>query len=77
VLPHRTATDVAVRSTVERDRVIEALTEAGLRRTGAFSHSINFRHGSGEPVQIVFGPAFDAMIDRGECWILGGSSPRW
>ena len=65
-------TDVAVRSTVERDNVIEVFTEAGLRHTGTFSHSINFRHSSGEPVQVVFDPEFDAMIDRAELLDLGG-----
>jgi len=65
-------TDVAVRSTVDWSRVIEALTRAGLRRTGTFSHSINFRHSSGEPVQIVVDPEFDAMIDRAEVLDLGG-----
>jgi hypothetical protein len=65
-------TDVAVRSTVDWSRVIEALTQGGLRRTGTFAHSINFRHSSGEPVQIVFDPEFDAMIDRAEVLDLGG-----
>jgi hypothetical protein len=64
-------TDIAVRSTVERERVIEALAEAGLRHTGTFSHSMNFRHASGEPVQIVFDPGFDAMIHRAELLLLG------
>jgi len=66
-------TDIAVRYTVARDGVIEAFTEAGLRHTGTFSHSINFRHPSGEPVQIVFDPEFDAMIDRAEPLDLGGT----
>jgi len=65
-------TDVAVRSTVERSRVIETLTQAGLRHTGTFSHSVNFRHPSGEPVQIVVDPGFDAMIDRADVLDLGG-----
>jgi hypothetical protein len=65
-------TDIAVRSTLDRNRVIEAFHEAGLRHTGAFFHSINFRHPSGEPVQIVFDPDFDAMIDRAELRNLGG-----
>jgi hypothetical protein len=63
--------DFAVPSTVERDRVIEAFTAAGLRHTGTFAHSINFRHASGEPVQIVFDPEFDTMIDRAELLDLG------
>jgi hypothetical protein len=59
-------TDIAVRSTVERGSISEALTGAGFRLTGTFAHSMNFRHPSGEPVQFVFDPAFDPMIDRAE-----------
>ena len=59
-------TDLAVRSTVARSDVIAALTGAGLSLRGEFAHSVNFRHASGEPVQIVFDPAFDAMVDRAE-----------
>jgi hypothetical protein len=66
-------TDIAVRSTVDRRALIEALTAAGLRLTGEFAHSVNFRHPSGEPVQIVMDPEFDAMIDRAE--ILDMAAP--
>jgi hypothetical protein len=59
-------TDVAVRSTVARESIIQALTRAGLRLTGTFAHSMNFRHPTGEPVQIVIDPGFDPMIDRAE-----------
>jgi hypothetical protein len=59
-------TDVAVTSTVDRGVVARALTDAGLRLTGTFPHSLNFRHVSGEPVQIVFDPDFDPMVDRAE-----------
>ena len=51
-------TNIAARSTVARRAIVEALTGAGLRLTGTFSHSLNFRHSSGEPVQIVVDPAF-------------------
>ena len=66
-------TDLAVRSTVDRTRLIEALTAAGLSHTGTFAHSINFRHRSGEPIQIVLDSEFDAMIDRAEQLDLGGT----
>lgn len=69
-------TDVAVRSTVERSSVTEALAGAGLRLTGTFAHSLNFRHPSGEPVQIVFDPEFDPMIDRAEPLDVGGLQIR-
>lgn len=65
-------TDVATRSTVDRSSITEALTGAGLRLTGTFAHSMNFRHPSGEPVQIVFDPEFDPMIDRAEPLDMGG-----
>ena len=69
-------TDLAVPSTVEGGAIVEALTAAGLRLTGTFAHSLNFRHASGEPVQIVFDPAFDAMIERAEPLDLGGMRIR-
>jgi hypothetical protein len=64
-------TDVAVRSTANRLSVAEALATAGMRLTGTFAHSMNFRHASGEPVQIVCDPAFDPMIDRAELLEMG------
>jgi hypothetical protein len=64
-------TDVAVPSTADRPRLMEALATAGLRLTGTFPHSMNFRHPSGEPVQIIVDPAFDPMIDRAEILDLG------
>jgi hypothetical protein len=64
-------TDVAVRSTIERRSIVDALTATGFRLTGTFTHSINFRHSSGEPVQIVVDPEFDPMIDRAEGLDLG------
>src|SRR5438477_4809321 len=55
-------TDVAVRSTADPQAIAAALTGAGIRHTGTFAHSMNFRHSSGEPVQIIFDQAFDPMI---------------
>jgi len=69
-------TDVAVPSTAERVRLIEALTAAGFTHTGTFPHSINFRHRSGEPVQIIVDHEFDAMIDRAEALDLAGVHVR-
>jgi hypothetical protein len=65
-------TNVAVPSTVERSLLIEALATGGLRLTGTFAHSMNFRHASGEPVQIIVDPQFDPMIDRVEAFDLAG-----
>ena len=39
---------------------------AGFKPAGAFAHSLNLRHSSGEPVQLSFDPAFDVMIARAE-----------
>lgn len=49
-------TNVAVRSTIARTAIVDSLTAIGLRLTGTFAHSLNFRHSSGEPVQIVIDP---------------------
>ncbi len=59
-------TDIAVGSTVSPELIRDTLTRAGFSPTGSFAHSMNFRHHSGEPVQIVFDPAFDPMIERAE-----------
>ena len=55
-----------MRSTVERRAIVEALGEAGLNITGTFAHSLNFRHASGERIQVVIDTEFDPMIDRAE-----------
>ena len=64
-------TDVAVHSSVSRERLVEALVAAGFIHLGTHAHSINFRHRSGEPVQLAIDPGFDAMIDRAELLDLG------
>jgi hypothetical protein len=66
-------TDFAVHSALERASVIRALTSAGMVLKGEFAHSINFRHRSGEPVQLVFEAAFDPMIERAEAVEIGTS----
>ncbi|MFI5366050.1 MAG: hypothetical protein ACHQ4J_10535 [Candidatus Binatia bacterium] len=74
-VPRATAdTDIAVRSTADRSRVTATLIQAGFRHSGDFQHSMNFRHASGEPVRLVFAPAFDSMIDRAEHFTAGGTS---
>ncbi len=65
-------TDLAVQSTAERAAVVRALLRAGFTLRGEFSHSVNLRHPSGEPVQLVFDPGFDAMIERAEALDAGG-----
>lgn len=69
-------TDLAVRSTIPRDTAARALVSAGFVLRGEFAHSTNLRHTSGEPVQLVFDPAFDPMIDRAEAVDVGGVPVR-
>lgn len=69
-------TDLAVRSTVERVRIVSALQGAGFSLRGEFAHSLNFRHSSGEPVQIVLDPELDAMIERAEQLAVAGLPVR-
>ncbi len=68
--------DVAALMSGGRDRAIAALQGAGFTKTGEFPHSVNFRHASGEPVQLAFDPAFDEMILRAETFVTGGVSVR-
>jgi hypothetical protein len=76
-LPRATLdTDLAVVSTAERAAVVQALVQAGFTLRGGFAHSVNFRHVSGEPVQIVFDPSFDPMIERAEIVPVGGVTVR-
>jgi hypothetical protein len=66
--------DLAVHFAKGRKIAVRALERAGLTKTGEFQHSVNFRHASGEPVQLAFDPAFDAMIDRAESFDVAGTS---
>lgn len=67
-------TDLAVLSTLDRGTVSRGLAAGGFRLTGEFHHSMNFRHPSGEPVQVVFDPGFDDMIRRAERFLVAGTS---
>lgn len=68
--------DLAALSTIGPERVSAALEAAGFRRSGAFPHSVNFRHSSGEPVQVAFDAAFDPMIARAQSIDVGGVRVR-
>jgi hypothetical protein len=68
--------DLAVVSMSDRSVIVETMRNAGFRLTGEFEHSANFRHSSGEPVQLAFDASFDAMIDRAETLMLGNMSIR-
>jgi hypothetical protein len=69
-------TDIAVRTSIPRAAVVRALVDAGLTVRGEFAHSVNLRHASGEPVQLVFDVEFDPMIDRAETVEAGGTRVR-
>lgn len=58
--------DVAVLSRLDRAAVRHALEAAGFTFRGDFRYTSNFRHPSGEPVQLVFAPEMDAAIERAE-----------
>jgi hypothetical protein len=68
--------DLAVRSDVDRERVIAALVQAGFTLRGRFEHSINFAHAGGEPVQLAFDPGFDLAVGRAETIPVGGTDVR-
>jgi predicted nucleotidyltransferase len=68
--------DVAALTSAGRARVVAALEGAGFRRMGEHEHSVNFRHASGEPVQVAFDETFDAMILRAEQFELAGTRVR-
>jgi hypothetical protein len=65
--------DVAAHVGAGREPAVEALEKAGFRKTGEFEHSVNFRHATGEPVQLAFDPQFDAMIERAQSIDVAGT----
>jgi nucleotidyltransferase AbiEii toxin of type IV toxin-antitoxin system len=69
-------TDLAVVSATDRAAVIRTLVGAGFSPRGEHTHSVNFRHGSGEPLQVVFDAGFDAMIERAETLRFGDVTVR-
>jgi len=58
--------DFAVATAVDKEALSAALKDRGFALVGEFAHSINFKHASGEPVQLAFDPSFDEMIGRAE-----------
>ncbi|HEX9712501.1 MAG TPA: nucleotidyltransferase [Actinomycetota bacterium] len=68
--------DIAVPTTTPRARVADVLTAAHFELRGEFEHSLNFRHETGEPVQVAFDQQFDDMIARAEPIEVAGSTIR-
>jgi len=64
--------DLAVLSSIDRSTITRSFERAGFRKSGDYPHSTNFRHASGEPVQLAFDPQFDVMIERAETFEVDG-----
>lgn len=58
--------DFAVDTAANVEALLRAFGAGGFVLRGRHPHSINFVHQGGEPVQLAFDPAFDAMIARAE-----------
>jgi predicted nucleotidyltransferase len=63
--------DFAVHSSSDVDSLCASFAARGFKQTGRFAHSINFKHESGEPVQLAMDSDFDAMIDHAELMHMG------
>lgn len=63
--------DFALPTNTDWDELIRCFTKRGFLLTGRFAHRINFKHPSGEPVQVAFDPQFDPMIERAEALSQG------
>ncbi len=67
-------TDLAVATASRGPDLLAGMTAAGFELRGEYAHSVNFRHASGEPVQLAFDPQFDALIDRADAFEIAGVS---
>ena len=63
--------DLAVVMSVDRAQVVGALAGAGFEARGEHAHSLDFRHRTGEPLQVAFDPGFDPSIQRAEPVAVG------
>lgn len=68
--------DFAIPTRIDRSWLAQQFGARAFKLTGEFAHSLNFRHASGEPVQLAFDSGFDAMIERAEAVQLGELSLR-
>ena len=69
-------TDLAVGTRHRGEDLVTSFVRAGFELRGEHAHSVNLRHGCGEPVQLAFDPAFDAMIERAESLDVDGVRVR-
>lgn len=63
--------DFAVPSNLNLDVLQSAFESARFACVGRFPHSLNFRHESGEPVQLAFDAEFDKMVGDAESIRVG------
>jgi hypothetical protein len=66
----------AVATRIDRIWLRERLVGEGFVAAGSYAHSDNFRHSSGEPVQLAFDVHFDLMIERAEPMTFGTLAVR-
>jgi hypothetical protein len=69
-------TDLAVHSAHRGRALTGGLVAAGFELRGEHAHSANFRHRSGEPVQLAFDTEFDPMVNRAEVFDVDGVAVR-
>lgn len=69
-------TDLAVHTKRRGPSLIAAFVAAGFELRGEHPHSVNFRHASGEPVQLAFDVAFDPMLERAAVFAVDGVDVR-
>ena len=65
-------TDLAVHTSHRGGSLNALFVAAGFELRGEYAHSANFRHTSGEPLQLAFDAGFDAMIERAEVFEVEG-----
>jgi hypothetical protein len=69
-------TNLTVHTAHRGSDLVDAFDAAGFDLRGEYDHSVNFRHVSGEPLQLAFDPEFDAMIGRAETFAIDGTDVR-
>lgn len=69
-------TDLAVHSARRGPTLTAGFVAAAFELRGEHAHSVNFRHASGEPVQLAFDPEFDPMLGRAEEFDVDGTAVR-
>jgi hypothetical protein len=58
--------NLAIPTSTDRVWLVLHMSDAGFGLVGEFAHTLNFKHASGEPVQLAFDAQFDPMIALAE-----------